>query len=78
MNILAQERNYLPIDIETKYQCCLRRKNQSGQLEKSYLIIMLSVHRFCDGLINLMELKKVCFKNHIGQKQIIQRNYVAK
>lgn len=38
MNILAQERNYLPIDIETKYQCCLRRKNQNGQLKNLILL----------------------------------------
>ena len=55
-----------------------KEKNQNGQLKKSYFIIMLSVHHFSDGLNYLMELKKVCLKNHIGQKQIIQRNYVVK
>lgn len=34
MNILAQERNYLPIDIETKYQCCLRRKKSKRSIRK--------------------------------------------
>ena len=34
MNILAQERNYLPIDIETKYQCCLRRKKSKWSIKK--------------------------------------------
>ena len=34
MNILTQERNYLPIDIETKYQCCLRRKKSKRSIRK--------------------------------------------
>ena len=28
MNILTQERNYLPIDIDTKLHACLRRANR--------------------------------------------------
>lgn len=78
MNILAQERNYLSIDIETKYKCCLRRKKSKWSIKKTYLIIMLNAHYFSKGLNYSMTLKKVCLKNHIGQKQITQRNYVVK
>ena len=40
MNILTQERNYLPIDIETKYQCCCQltnelRDDQNIELQKN-------------------------------------------
>ena len=34
MNILAQEKNYLPIDIETKYHACSRRVVSSWSIKK--------------------------------------------
>ena len=57
MNILAQEKNYLPIDIETKYHACSRRVVSSWSIKKSYRFIMLKEVHFIDGLRNLMVQK---------------------
>ncbi|MEG0978356.1 MAG: leucine zipper domain-containing protein, partial [Bacilli bacterium] len=34
MNILTQQRNYLPIDLETRYNCCLRKENSGWDTKK--------------------------------------------
>ena len=78
MNILAQERNYLPIDIETKYQCCLRRKKSKRSIRK----ILSYYHVKRSSLFRWLKLfdgtKESLFEKSHRPKQIIQRNYVAK
>ena len=57
MNILAQEKNYLPIDIETKYHACSRRVVSSWSIKKVLSFYHVKSVHFIDGLRNLMVQK---------------------
>lgn len=39
MNILTQERNYLPIDIDTKLHACLRRVVSNWPIKKDFILL---------------------------------------
>ena len=78
MNILTQERNYLPIDIETKYQCCLRRKKSKRSIRKILFYYHVKRSSLFRWLKLFDETKESLFEKSNRQKQIIQRNYVLK
>ena len=59
MNILTQERNYFPIDIDTKLNACLRRVVSNWPIKKIlsyYHVKRGSLYRW---LKNLMEIKNL-------------------